>query len=303
MTASRLLVDVIGEWRACEEFSRALEKRPHRKTEDLTERDKRSSTLASTIESEVIPRLMLSHSLGSAKQLMRGTGQMKPTAHDITELARLVLEHDSKVARSFIETLTDRGVSVESIFTDLLAPSARMLGDLWREDLCDFTDVTVGLSRLQHLLHEFSPAFEEELGEEFSGRRILLVPCPGEQHTFGIMIVEEFFRRAGWECCTSMPTSIASLVKLVRRERFDVVGVSASAEATLAALPEIIGKIRNASLNPGTVVLVGGPAFLEHPEHAARVGADGTAEDGRQAVLQLRSLFDKRISGKTIITS
>ncbi|MDH5177200.1 MAG: cobalamin B12-binding domain-containing protein [Gammaproteobacteria bacterium] len=28
-------------------------------------------------------------------------------------------------------------------------------------------------------------------------RRALLIPMPGEQHTFGLMIVADFFRRAG----------------------------------------------------------------------------------------------------------
>ena len=37
--------------------------------------------------------------------------------------------------------------------------------------------------------------------------------------------------------------------------------------------------------------MVGGPVFVAHPELAAYVGADGTATDGRQAVLQAESLL------------
>ena len=41
-------------------------------------------------------------------------------------------------------------------------------------------------------------------------------------------------------------------------------------------------------------VIVGGPIFLQHPEYAARVGADGTAQDGRNAVLLLRDVVVNR---------
>jgi methanogenic corrinoid protein MtbC1 len=48
-------------------------------------------------------------------------------------------------------------------------------------------------------------------------------------------------------------------------------------------------------VNKSVVVLVGGNIFLENPAFVSRVGADGTAEDGRQAILQLRSLLNVNI--------
>ncbi|NJK90043.1 MAG: cobalamin B12-binding domain-containing protein [Myxococcales bacterium] len=85
------------------------------------------------------------------------------------------------------------------IFLDLLAPVARLLGDLWLIDLCTFTDVTIGLSRLQQLVRELAPAFEDGHDLRGFGHRALLAPAPGEQHTFGMHLVEEFLRRAGWD--------------------------------------------------------------------------------------------------------
>jgi hypothetical protein len=49
----------------------------------------------------------------------------------------------------------------------------------------------------------------------------------------------------------------------------------------------MIQSIRRASRNRGVGVLVGGRLFIEHPDYVARVGADATAVDGRQAILQL----------------
>jgi hypothetical protein len=40
--------------------------------------------------------------------------------------------------------------------------------------------------------------------------------------------------------------------------------------------------------------MVGGPAFNDHPELVALVGADATAVDGRQAALQAEALLAMR---------
>lgn len=72
---------------------------------------------------------------------------------------------------------------VESLYLDLLAPAARHLGELWCADACDFASVTLALGRLQKVMHQLSPAFEGDVQHREHGRRALLVPVPGEQHT------------------------------------------------------------------------------------------------------------------------
>lgn len=134
---------------------------------------------------------------------------------DVAECCRLVLEHDIAVSQQFISVLMSRGVPPEALYLELLAPTARLLGEMRKADMCDFTDVTVGLSRLQQLLHAISPQFENEVTDRFCDRRILLMPVPCEQHTFGIMPIEEFFRREGWDCCSGMPKTQRDIVRRV----------------------------------------------------------------------------------------
>jgi MerR family transcriptional regulator, light-induced transcriptional regulator len=150
----------------------------------------------------------------------------------------------------------------------------------------------VGLCRLHQVLRELSPAFQNE-GEHqpHGGRRALLVPVPGEQHTFGLVMVAEFFRRAGWDVWSGPPASRGELVRIVRNEWFAVVGFSASCDTRLDALAAGIHAVRRASRNPAVGVLVGGPVFVEHPELATLIGADATAVDGRQATQQAESLL------------
>lgn len=290
MSGFRQFADVLNSWTECGPDDAADHgKRP--KTAPNDETSQRS--LAQTIESEVIPRLMLSHRVSRAAAYA-GSDHVSP--EDVAECCRLVLEHDIAVSQQFINLLMARGVPPEALYLDLLAPTARLLGEMWKADMCDFTDVTVGLSRLQLLLHAISPQFDNEVTDKFCDRRILLMPVPGEQHTLGIMLVEEFFRREGWDCSSGMPKSQRDIVRRVKSERFDVVGLSVSCVVLLDQLAAVIQAIRAASLNRQVLIMVGGQVFLERPEYAAQIGADATAVDGRQALLQLRSLFNRAVT-------
>lgn len=244
--------------------------------------------LARTIEAEIIPRLLLAHRVPDLSDPAGPAAE--PSGADVADFAELILDHDTAVAAAFVEVFRARGLSLETIFLHLLAPTARLLGDLWKEDVLTFTDVTVGLARLQHLLRELSAPFESEAEHAFHGRRALIAPAPGEQHTFGILMVEEFFRRAGWDVAGG-PRTPDEILFLVRREWFDLVGLSASCDLLFDGLAGLIGAIRRASRNRAVGILVGGRLFNEHPELVARAGADATAVDGRQAVRQLPRLI------------
>jgi len=247
--------------------------------------------LFETIEAEIVPRLLLSHRTTPQLPRIPAVNAQILQSDDVAELGRLLLTDRFDAAFSFIGKMQGRGASIETLYLDLLAPTARHLGDLWTQDLCHFADVTMGLCRLQQVLHEFSPAFLHEVPVLEGGRRALLVSVPGEQHSFGVTMVAEFFRRAGWDAWTGAPASCDALVRMVRTQRFAVVGFSISCDRQLDALASSIRMVRRSSRNRSIGVLVGGRVFVEHPEMVALVGADATAADGRQAPVQAENLL------------
>jgi methylmalonyl-CoA mutase cobalamin-binding domain/chain len=263
--------------------------------------EQRLARLVRTIEGEIIPRLVLARRGAQEHRTVaavQSPGEVAVTAaagaldpEDVAQFARLLLEQDVVFATSYVESLRAQGAPLERVFLELLAPAARHLGDLWSADLVDFTEVTVGLCRLHEVLRELSPAFAHEAEVADPGRRVLLATAQGEQHTFGLFMVSEFFRRAGWEVRCAPPSSAEELVGIVHRSWFAVVGLSVSCEARLEAVAAVVRSLRKSSLNRDVGVMVGGPIFAEHPEFVARVGADATAIDGRQAPVQAENLL------------
>jgi MerR family transcriptional regulator, light-induced transcriptional regulator len=244
----------------------------------------RSVLLAKAVEYEIIPRLMLAHRPpreGAAQPISRG---QYVAVEDVVPFAEMVLHQDDAALRAFVCALRDRGVPIEAVFLDLLAPVARHLGELWEQDLCTFTEVTVGLGRLQQLLRENSAAFAQFTGAEASDqpRRVLLMPCPGEQHTFGLSLVGEFFHRAGWEVVTSF-VSTDSAPGMVQKDWYDLVGFSLGCETGIERLSETIAQARRKSLNPGVSIIAGGAIFGLHPEYGDRLAADAIVTDGPSA--------------------
>jgi methanogenic corrinoid protein MtbC1 len=175
------------------------------------------------------------------------------------------------------------GMTVEALYLDLFAPAARLLGEMWSDDVCDFSTVTVALGRLQRLLRELSPAFGTEIEYPANGRRALFAQPSDEQHSFGLSMVAEFFRREGWDVFGVVGGAVDDPAVRVRKEWADVVGLSIGSERRLDWLRRCIAEVRAASRNPGVVVMVGGPIFTLHPDWVASVGADATARDARDA--------------------
>lgn len=133
--------------------------------------------LARTIEAEIIPRLMLAHG-GADPSAAQVTCEMRaPSSPEVVEFANLVLAQDARVARTWVEAVRARGASPETIFLELLAPAARRLGELWEADLCDFTQVTLGLWRIQQVVHELGRAFAR-----MPRSRRMAVGCYCRQH-------------------------------------------------------------------------------------------------------------------------
>jgi methanogenic corrinoid protein MtbC1 len=125
-----------------------------------------------------------------------------------------------------------------------------------------------------------------------------LLPAPGEQHTLGLVVLAEFFRREGWQIAggpvSSQAATGADAAKAARDTWIDVVGFSIGSASRVDGLTASIRAVRKASRNRDVAVMIGGPLFLLQPDLVGRVGADMGAIDAQAAVRQARGLLAMR---------
>lgn len=258
----------------------------------------RNGHLVRAVEAQIIPRLLMAH---------RQDGQEAESSQEVTQgiLSGDLVERMSDLVRNGRETeavemaekLRRDGVSLETLFLDLLAPTARRLGEMWDDDTASFADVTMGLWRLQQLMRQLSPTFQTESSRHARDRKALLAPVPGEQHVFGIAMVAEFFHRAGWETFCAPLHSVDQLVEMVGGEWFNVAGLSVSSENQLDDAKAAIRAIRERSANPNIGIMVGGHIFQVYPELVHQLGADTTAPGGAEAPARAAELVDVLSAG------
>lgn len=240
--------------------------------------------LIRTIEGEIIPRLMLTLADAEEKGIDTDERFLSPTEVDRTQFIWSVMNESAASSRAFVSGLVSRGVPREAIYLDLLTGAARRLGEMWERDEADFTDVTIGLCRLHQILREQSAISGATLSPGGESPSILLGTSGGDQHVFGVIMVAEFFQRAGWRVWSEPAAALSELIVLVEREWFDAIGLSAACEASEKTIANDIAALRAASKNQGLVVMVGGGLFNRNPALAEAVGADATAADGKAAV-------------------
>lgn len=206
----------------------------------------------------------------------------------VETFAHLLFSEDGTDAGLLIEQLFADGVTAEMIMLGLLAPAARLMGDMWCADRLSFVDVTVGLSRIQRLLRQIrepdAPAGREK-------GRALLVPVPGEQHTFGLRLVEEFLIRDGWSVTCNLRATQADILDAVSARSYDFVGFSISCERLLPAMRSAIRGVRSASRNPELRIMAGGGLFTGSSPDADSCGADAVVIDAEDAVAKANAWF------------
>jgi len=249
--------------------------------------------LKRTIEAEIIPHLL------SARP--RCDAVTKPESRrlsqaDVAAFVDLIIADDMDRVRAVADRVIVRAGGRDALLHELLAPAADLLGEMWVQDVCDFTTVTLGVYRLDQIMKETATVQPDDYVPVTHDRTILLLPSPGEQHSFGLNMVADMFRENGWCVRAGPAVARAKLVELVAGEWFDLIGLSVTAERALKGLPACIREVRQASCNPDLGVFAGGRAIREHGERSRFLGADSVLNDPRQALIRANDFVDARVT-------
>jgi methanogenic corrinoid protein MtbC1 len=240
------------------------------------------SLLTTIIEREIIPRLLLTHD----DRLDAAKAESEPAVRlDSVQLTRLVLSSEPiEKIMDQLQLLLDGGTTLQKIYLDLLAPIAGRLGEYWTEDRCTFIDLTLALSRLHWLVREVGRRNGEAIYQPPQKRRIYLAATPGEQHTFGLVMIEEFFLHAGWEMAHDHTTTDQSILQAIHTHDVDVVGLSIGNRELFGPLQDLIAMAGRASSNRKVKIMVGGRLFKEHPDLVDKLPGATVVADGVNAV-------------------
>jgi methanogenic corrinoid protein MtbC1 len=228
-------------------------------------------------------------------RLVGGTSFAGKAAIDLAQihiLAQACLQ-GLDAARQVIFGWQRQGQSLEDVYLQGITPCARLLGEWWSADQLDFAMTTIASSHLQQLLHDFSAEFLQESPLARNGWSLLLVTEPGAQHSMGLFMLSEFFKRAGWYVTVGVPQDVSEFKRLVQSDWFDAVGVSISTDRHLDTLTTLLPQLKEGSDNLALKMFVGGPMAMIAPERLRSLGADVLAQEAPETVKTLTQRMPK----------
>lgn len=214
---------------------------------------------------------------------------LPPSEAEIDRLCRALISADPDAADHLVQRFRDGGMPAEGISLGQLATAVRRLGTWWEEDLVSSALVTLGCSRVHRILHALDePTSDLAASIPDHGGAALFASVPGEQHTLGVTMAAQAFRRRGWAIGLLVGHTHEELVDRFIGQRPGIIGLSASGTRALPGLARLVDAIQEAC--PRARIMICGQLVTNAPEVAERLRADAAAGDMDAALAAMETL-------------
>lgn len=214
------------------------------------------------------------------------------TAEKLAMRYELGLEHDRRydaALATFCAEVTRPGIRASSlrefmrreisadqpdIVTVLFVEAAaRLLGQKWVDDSCDFIDVTIGTARLQEIIRLLSFEFRSRRSRAWTPFVVITTPM-GEQHTLAQHILALLFDTMGWtsQVLEGKDPKGAELRSAFKRA--DMICIGWSNQRLKKEFEDIVTTARSLGLASRTPIVAGGVAALDSIDFLVGLGID-----------------------------
>jgi len=217
---------------------------------------------------------------------------------EINKLTNLLLDSEEGSFELAITVLKTHGASINYIILDLIPSIARQLGKQWEDDSLSFAEVSIGVNKLERVIHKLDYLFQANQLDRQQNKSIFISGFPGSQHSLGGLIFANFLIFSGWQVHRPNQVNIDSIVYGVSSKELQAIAISVSTNEQLEQLPTLINLLREKSKNPKIVVLIGGPLYNKAPDEFDHIQADikaFTPEESVQKLEQHLSQLEKTL--------
>jgi len=197
----------------------------------------------------------------------------------LNRLGECLLAGDEDETRRLTAETLAAGASPQDVLDQGMRPAMERLGDRFSRGQAYLPELLLAAETMKAGMEVLRPAIVS--GGVTARARMLLGTVEGDIHDIGKNLVKMMFQGAGYEVIDlSTNVSARTFLEAYRRERPDLVGLSALLTTTIGEMEKVIGLIRGE--DPAARFLVGGAPVTA--DLAKKMGADGYAQDAGAAV-------------------
>lgn len=213
---------------------------------------------------------------------------------DAQESMRILLAHmlnnDYRACLDFAVESVHSPEELACFYEEVMTPSLYEIGRLWEEGEISTVQEHLATAISMRILSVMFGSFVT--GHASKGRAVISA-APNEFHEVGARMVADQLEMDGWRVdYLGANSPAADLIDLLRRDPPFLLGFSVVVPFNIEEIRRIIAAIRADEAFNGVRIMVGGPVFTMEPELCRRIGADGFAASGRQAVELARQWWE-----------
>jgi methanogenic corrinoid protein MtbC1/DNA-binding XRE family transcriptional regulator len=197
-----------------------------------------------------------------------------------------ILEGSADRAQSVIDQGLAAGIIPSKLYLEVLMPAQVDLGARWHRG-----EITIPQEHIatQITLREMARLRGMLKTRLKLGLKAVVSSVEGDQHFVGAQAVADFLVVDGWDVDflgADVPTD--HLVPYTKAREAHVVCVSVSLTSLVPVAQDLVARLRKLPTAPK--ILLGGSAFINHPELVESVQADGFTLDPQEAVTMARQV-------------
>jgi len=193
-----------------------------------------------------------------------------------------------------LEKVQKEGIPVKDIYLNVFEPVQKEIGRLWQLGRISVAQEHYCTAATQSLIAQLYPFFLNPGGDN---RYTCITACIGnELHEIGIRMVADFLEMDNWSTYhLGANTPNDSLIKTVLEKQVDLLAVSVTITYHLHQLEKLIIDLRKQVESDKIKIMVGGYPFNIDDQLWRKVGADGTARQGQEAVNKANQLVKNKV--------
>lgn len=208
----------------------------------------------------------------------------------LEEMADEVQKGNSDSVEVLVEKALSQDMSAEEILHGGLVEGMNAVSEKFKNNEIFIPEVLISAKAMSSGLKILKPLLAE--ANVISKGKVVIGTVKGDLHDIGKNIVAMLLQGAGFDVVDlGADVPLEKFVEFVRKERADVVGMSALLTTTMISMKEIIEALRNAGLRENVKVIIGGAPVTE--SYAVQIQADGYAPDAASAVDLTKRLLNQ----------
>ena len=203
------------------------------------------------------------------------------------KITAAILDGDRDHIAALIETVLQTGRLAGQIVDEILIPAIVRVGDLYEKKIYFLPQLMAAAEAMKKALAYLDPLLKQAAAAEKG--KVLLATVRGDIHDIGKNIVALLLRNYGYRVIDlgkDVPDEV--IIETAKKEKPDVIGLSALMTTTMVNMKDIIGQARACGIR--TDFLVGGAVVTQ--AYAESIGAS-FAKDGVAAVRVVDQLLKK----------